>query len=79
MNPNQPQIDLTKTTPVTDGNGNHVFTQGVILRRISKFLLGSDEDGIIPIPVFINPEGEILTEMLPKEIREEYEKPKITI
>ena len=33
-------------------DGEVLFGQGVILRKISKFVLGSDEDGVIPIPVF---------------------------
>jgi hypothetical protein len=41
-----------------------------MLRKISKFIIGADEDGIIPIPVFFDPEtGEVLQDTLPKELR----------
>jgi len=75
MNPNeQPQlnIDLSNTTPVESSTGKQVFAQGAILRRISKFVVGSQEDAIMPIPVMYDIEtGEIVIEMLPKELKEE--------
>lgn len=74
MNPNQQKVDLKATTPFISEDGNHVFSEGIILRKISKFLAGTAEDGLIPIPVFIdNKTGKIATELLPKEIRAEYE------
>jgi hypothetical protein len=75
---NQPQdlkvnIDLKSTQPVTSENGNHVFTEGFVLRKISKFLTGTTEDGVIPVPCFYDVKsGEILLDTLPKELREEY-------
>ena len=66
-------IDITQTTPILSEDGNQVFQEAVILRKASKFLVGTSEDAIIPIPVFIDVKtGKILTEMLPKELREEY-------
>ena len=66
-------IDLKNTQPVLSESGNHVFTEGFVLRKVSKFITGTSEDGIIPIPVFYNPAtGKILIETLPKELREEY-------
>lgn len=74
MNPNQQKVDLKATTPFVSEDGNHVFSEGIILRKISKFLAGTAEDGLIPIPVFIdNKTGKIVTELLPKELRAEYE------
>jgi len=65
-------IDLKNTQPITLDE-NHVFVEGVILRKVSKFITGTSEDGIVPIPVFYNPTtGKILIETLPKELREEY-------
>ena len=65
-------IDLKNTRPVTLDE-NHVFVEGVVLRKVSKFITGTSEDGIVPIPVFYNPTtGKILIETLPKELREEY-------
>ena len=33
----QAQIDLTTTTPVISPEGNSVFQEGVILRKVSSF------------------------------------------
>ena len=67
-------VDLKSTRPVTSETGNHVFTEGFVLRRVSKFLTGTAEDGVIPIPCFYDVKtGEILIETLPKDLREEYE------
>ena len=65
-------IDLTKTTTVEPESGK-VWAQGVILRKVSKFVTGTHEDALIPIPVFYDPStGQICLDTLPKEIREEY-------
>lgn len=67
-------IDLKNTQPVSSEEGNHVFTEGFVLRKVSKFLTGTDEDGVIPIPCFYDVKtGEILIETLPKDLRTEYE------
>ena len=69
----QPNIDLTKTTAIETPNGSPVWQQGVILRKVSKFITGTSEDGIVPIPVFFDPEtGKVLEDTLPKELRGEY-------
>ena len=66
-------LDLSKTTTVETSTGKKVWSQGVIIRKVSRFVVGADEDALIPIPVFYDAEtGEILTETLPKELREEY-------
>lgn len=70
----QPQIniDLQNTRPVTNSEGGNVFQQGVILRTVSKFVTGTNEDALMPIPVFFDPStGKILTDSVPKELREE--------
>ncbi len=67
-------VDIKQTTPIESAEGNHVFQEAVVLRKASKFLVGISEDAVIPIPVFIDVKtGKILTELLPKELREEYE------
>ena len=71
----QPQlnVDLTNTTSIATPDGGVVFQQGVILRKVSKFVVGSNEDAILPIPVFYDPQsGKILVDTLPAELREEY-------
>lgn len=66
-------IDIKNTQPVTSPEGNHVFSEGVILRKVSRFVAGTTDDAIIPIPVFYDVKtGAILVELLPKELREEY-------
>ncbi len=62
-------IDLSTTQEVTHKNGN-VWQQGFIIRKVSKFIAGTDEDALIPIPVFFDPgSGEILEATLPPELR----------
>jgi len=74
---NQPNpslnIDIKNTTSVTSPEGNKVFSEGVILRKVSRFVTGTSEDGIIPVPVFYDVvTGKVLLEMLPKELRDEF-------
>lgn len=67
----QPQmnLDLTKTTPILTPNGKKIWHQGYILRKVSKFITGTNEDNVLPIQVFYDPEtGEILKEGLPAEL-----------
>ena len=69
----QAQIDLTTTTPITSPDGNSVFQEGVILRKVSRFITGQAEDGVIPIPCFFDIKtGKIMSDFLPKELRVEY-------
>ena len=77
-NQNQAQIniDLKSTHPVESSAGNQVFAEGVILRKVSRFVAGTDEDAIMPIPCFYDVKtGEILVDTLPKDLKEEYEQP----
>lgn len=67
-------VDIKQTTPIESEDGNQVFQEAVVLRKASKFLVGTPEDAVIPIPVFIDVKtGKILTALLPTELREEYE------
>ena len=68
----QPQIDLKNTSEVKNFDGGSIFQQGVILRRVSKFVTGTSEDALMPIPVFYDPTSQkILTDSVPKDLREE--------
>ena len=78
MNNKPPQvnsnIDIKNTTAIKSPDGNQVFSEGVILRKVSKFITGTSEDGVIPIPVFYDVKsGKVLIELLPKELRDEFE------
>ena len=71
--PQQPNIDLTNTTSVEGFNGGKLFGQAVVIRKVSKFVTGTDEDMLMPIPVFYDLESKkILKDSIPPEIREEY-------
>lgn len=67
-------IDIKNTRPITSPEGNQVFAEGVLLRKVSRFVTGTAEDGIIPIPCFYDvTNGKVLVELLPKELRAEFE------
>ena len=67
-----PPIDLKNTTEVKNFDGDVLFKQGVVLRTVSKFVMGTDEDALLPIPVFFDPATKkILKSSVPKELREE--------
>ena len=73
-NPQQPQmnLDLSKTTPLETPSGGKIWHTGMVLRKVSKFITGTSEDAIIPIPVFYDAEtGDILEDTIPKELRKE--------
>jgi hypothetical protein len=70
----QPQIDLSKTTPINTENGGNVWKQGFVLRKVSRFITNSSEDAVLPIPVFYDKaSGKILAQSLPQELRDEYD------
>ena len=67
-------IDIKNTKAITSPEGNQVFSEGVILRKVSRFVTGTSEDGVIPVPVFYDVvTGKVLVELLPKELRAEFE------
>jgi hypothetical protein len=73
-------VDIKQSTPIKSEDGGQIFQEVTVLRKISKFLTGTSEDAVIPIPVFIDTKtGKILIELLPKELREEYEEYNKTI
>jgi uncharacterized Zn finger protein len=68
----QPQLNigLDKTTAAScDECENEVFQEGVMLRKASRFLTGTSQDAIIPIPVFTCSKcGHVNAEFLPKNL-----------
>ena len=69
----QPQVKLEDTTSFVTPEGSKIFQQGVLLRSVSKFIAGTDEDAVMPIPVFFCPDTKKMVGLtLPPEIREEY-------
>ena len=70
--PAGPPIDLKNTSEVKNFDGGVLFNQGVILRTVSKFVMGTEEDALLPIPVFYDPSTQkILKASVPKDLREE--------
>lgn len=66
-------FDLKATIGINTESGSPVWQEGVILRKVSKFIAGTPEDAIVPIPVFFDPTtGKMLEGMVPKDLREEY-------
>jgi hypothetical protein len=66
-------IDFKNSTSVEGFNGGKLFGQAVVIRKISKFLVGADEDALVPIPVFYDLETKkILVDSIPPELRDEY-------
>ena len=73
MQQQQLNFDLSKTTPIDPPSGGKIWLSGVVLRKVSKFVTGASEDGIVPIPIFFDPETkQILEDTIPNEIREDY-------
>ncbi len=67
-------VDLANTQPYIDQDGGQLFMEGMILRKVSKFLTGSSEDQLVPIPVVINIRTKkVVTELLPPQLKEEFE------
>ena len=67
-------IDLKNTEKVITPDGNYVVAEGIILRKASRFAVGTEQDALIPIPVFYDVKtGRTLKETLPGDIKDDYE------
>jgi hypothetical protein len=68
-------VDIKQTTSIKDINGKPIiFVEGMVLRKMSKFLAGTTDDALIPIPIMYDIDTKkICLDMIPKELREEYE------
>lgn len=64
-------VTLDKTVPFTCNEcDNQVFQEGVMLRKASKFITGTAQDALIPIPVFVCRNcGHVNNEFLPQELQ----------
>lgn len=73
MNDIKPQITLDQTTEVLCSNpdcGNNIFTEGLMLRKVSKFLSGTAQDGLIPITItYCVKCNTVLDETLPSQLK----------
>lgn len=71
-NQSAPKLNITldKTTAVVceECNGQ-IFTEGLMIRKASKFLTGTQQDAIVPIPVFACAKcGHVNSDFLPKDL-----------
>jgi predicted nucleic-acid-binding Zn-ribbon protein len=68
-------ISLDKTTPVTCENcGCSAFQPALLLRKASKFLTGTAQDGLVPIEIFCCARcGSVNSDFLPKELNQSNE------
>ncbi len=70
----QPKINVNvkDTTPIEcDECKGQVFVEGLMLRKLSKFLAGTEQDAVIPIQVFACQKcGHVNNQFLPAEIKE---------
>ena len=75
INPNpQIKVNFEDSTPVFSDKGNMVFVPGYFLRKISKFIAGTDEDSLIPVQIFYDVKtGMPLLESVPEFMRAEVE------
>jgi hypothetical protein len=64
-------VSLNKTVAFEcDECQNQVFIQGVLLRKASKFLTGTTQDAVVPIPIFACSKcGHVNQEFIPKELQ----------
>ncbi len=64
-------VALQDTTGITcDECGHSVFEEGLMIRKVSQFLTGTSQPGMIPIPVFACKKcGHVNQEFLPKELK----------
>jgi DNA-directed RNA polymerase subunit RPC12/RpoP len=65
-------VSIDKTTPIVcEECKNQTFTEAVMIRKVSKFLIpgGSAQDAISPIQVFVCSKcGHLNKELLPPEL-----------
>jgi uncharacterized Zn finger protein len=75
MSQQQLNISLDKTKEVVcDECGTEVFIEGVILRKASRFITGTSQDALIPIPVFACSQcGNVNEEFLPSQLKQKEE------
>lgn len=70
--PMQLKVSLDRTLPlICEECGSQAFQEALMLRKVSKFLTGDAQDGIVPIGTFACVKcGHVNKEFYPKEIVE---------
>ena len=64
------QLDMSQTEPVSCDNCGHLFfKEALALRSVSRFMTGTGQPGIVPIPVFVcNECGHCNSQFMPQEV-----------
>lgn len=75
MSQQQLNISLDKTVEITCNKcENNTFIEGVMLRKASRFITGTSQDALIPIPVFACSKcGNVNEEFLPSQLKQQTE------
>lgn len=62
-------VALKDTTPIKCEECEYeVFSEGVLLRKISRFVAGTAQDALMPIPVFACSKcGHVNSDFMPKD------------
>lgn len=68
-------INLTDTEPIFCENcGGELFDQALLLRKVSSFLTGTGQSGLVPVSVFECTKcHHVLKEFLPDELKAEFQ------
>lgn len=63
-------VSLDKTTGIKcEECGCETFQEALMLRKVSKFLTGQNQDGVLPIPTFVCSKcGHVNKDFYPKEL-----------
>ena len=64
-------VSLDQTTPIVcEECNNETFTQVVFLRKVSRFVIGTAQDGLTPVPSFACAKcSHVNEEFQPKELQ----------
>jgi hypothetical protein len=62
-------VSLKDTLPIVcEECENDIFVEGVMLRKISRFVTGTSQDALMPIPVFSCAKcGHVNADFMPKD------------
>lgn len=71
----QLKVSLDKTFPIIcESCGSQAFQEAILLRKVSKFLTGDAQDGVLPIQTFVCAKcGHINEDFMPKELSKKTE------
>lgn len=71
--PIQLKVSLDKTIPITcEECGSLAFQEAIMLRKVSKFLTGESQDGVLPIQTFVCVKcGHINKDFYPRELNKD--------